>query len=118
MVAPLGTIHADPQQEKVAEQEHDKMHAPIIGELAAEILAAAICLGDLHCIEWLLKGLLDLAELICNLGWLRHVTELSMMGRIFDNISHARQGGNHDGHLLRKGEIEASSGLGYGTKAA
>ena len=81
------------------------MHAPIIGKKTAEILAAEICFGDLRCIEWLLDGLPDLVELIYNLGWLQHVIAL----RIFDNISHARQADSHDGQLLRKGEIEASS---------
>ena len=43
-VVPIAAIHADPQHEKVAEQKHDKTHAPIIREITAESLAAEICL--------------------------------------------------------------------------
>ena len=94
-------IHADPQHEEVFEQELDKMHYAIIPELFAEILAAEICLGDLRSIEWLLHGLLDAVELI--------VIALMSKDLSLDNISNSPQAVSHDGQLLRKGEIEASS---------
>ena len=86
------------------------MHFVIMPELFVEILAAEIRLGDLHSIQWFHHGLLDLVELILNRTWLWHRIALSGMGRLsLDNISNAPQAVSHDGQLLRKGEIKASS---------
>ena len=106
----IAMLHADAAAEKVAEQEHDKMHSVIMRKLLVEILAAEICLGDLLSIEWFHHALLDLVELILNLMWLWHVIAFSSMGRLsLDNVSNAPQAVSHHGQLLRKGEIEASS---------
>ena len=98
-------IHADLAHEEVIEQELDSMHYyGIILELFkfAESLAAEICFGDLHSIEWLLHGLVDLAE--------PRVIALIRTDLSFDNSSNFFQRAvSHDGQLLRKGEIEASS---------
>ena len=67
----------------------------------AEILAAEICLDDLLNSEWPLHGLVDLYELL--------VIALMSKDLSLDNISNSPQAVSHDGQLLRKGEIEASS---------